>query len=752
MASLEELIKGMNNLKVESANDTVKTSIFCFARMNPPHKGHGKLIVNMIAIQDSLKKQGQDNVDIHIILQRITEPNKNPLNFEQRKTIINSFLDTLNIDKNSIFIQTDYSSQNAFIELKKNGYERFYFIMGDDRRNGFTSPDYKLNGSTKKNMHNTIINTGIQWAKLDNFDNKYFKREDGKHFDYELILKPIDNDDQLETYSQWGIPVIESKRIISIINSRPQGQYELEDLDNRAKKKDVKSFSATNIRKKIQSLKQEQIGTSAAVYRDLVDILLPQNSEEDTKNMIRLIKNSVAVSAESSIMKPAIESRQRRTSSQPLPKNQKSINVLSYNTSWEASQPAVDWMIGPNPYSPPGRKNGIGYMCGRKELYDDVTQAGPFFNGVLKKDKKNRCVENIFDIIQNGNYDLVGMQEYVHTWPYGDDNHPVYSDKMKTLTNMELVKHEVNHRGLKKMIEIASLYNKDKFELIHSEVDDFKIEKFDWNTKQVLPGRHDDGRPVQALLLQDKQDKNYVIFLNAHFPQIYGILNKGSSKERANHVSEIMTKLVQKLIRNSGANNSAVNNNYEIILAADTNDIRLDFVKFIEINGKKMHLGSNLNKKHTCCTHIVKDITINDDWIKGEKDILGNEPDMHTKTSPGRKPNLSWKKGDVIKRDGITEDGVIVLRQRYGDVIMYSGDGEFEYQFPEEKKDEPYSDHAPIAAVLTAPAVSVGGKRRRKKTRKKRKRKRKKTKKRRRKKSTKKKKRRRRRKKTKKRR
>ena len=405
-------------------------------------------------------------------------------------------------------------------------------------------------------------------------------------------------------------------------------------------------------------------------------------------------------------------------------------------------------MIGPNPYGPPGRENGIGYMCGRKELYDGVKKVGPFFNGVLKKGEKNRCVENMFDIIQSGNYDLVGMQEYVHTWPYGDDNHPVYSDKMKTLKNMKLVKHEVNHGGIGKMIEIASLINKSKFEYIHSEVADFKIEKYDWKKKELLPGRHDDGRPVQAILLQDKQDKNYIIFLNAHFPQTPNILWKGSSEERAKHVSGIMTELVQRLIKNSGANNSAVNNNYEIILASDTNDAELEFIKFIEINGKKMYLGEGLSEKHTCCTPLVKDIVINDEWIKNEIKLNNNneEDNMHSLYN-----KVTWKKGDTIKRNGprIEQDGVIGLRRRYGDVIMYSGDGIFEYQFPEEKKDEPYSDHAPIAAVLTPKAESVGGKKR---TRKKRKRKRKKTKKRRRKKSTKKKKKRRRRKKTKKRR
>ena len=121
--------------------------------------------------------------------------------------------------------------------------------------------------------------------------------------------------------------------------------------------------------------------------------------------------------------------------------------------------------------------------------------------------------------------------------------------------------------------------------------------------------------------------------------------------------------------------------------------------------------------------------------------FITNEDGKQIRNPRWGKSYVKWKKGQEFTREN--------QRKRYGDVIMYSGDGEFEYQFPEEKKDEPYSDHAPIAAVLTPKAESVGGKKR---TRKKRKRKRKKTKKRRRKKSTKKKKRRRRRKRTKKRR
>ena len=124
----------------------------------------------------------------------------------------------------------------------------------------------------------------------------------------------------------------------------------------------------------------------------------------------------------------------------------------------------------------------------------------------------------------------------------------------------------------------------------------------------------------------------------------------------------------------------------------------------------------------------------------GNKYIEDNEGNKKINPRWG-KSYVSWKAGDEFTREN--------QRKRYGDVIMYSVDDIFEYQFPKETDNEPYSDHAPIAAKLTPKAESTGGKKR---TRKKRKRKRKKTRKRHRKKSTKKKKRRRRRKKTKKRR
>lgn len=45
-----------------------KTAIFCFARMNPPHIGHGKLITSMFAIQRSIHDK-DEKADIFIYLQ-----------------------------------------------------------------------------------------------------------------------------------------------------------------------------------------------------------------------------------------------------------------------------------------------------------------------------------------------------------------------------------------------------------------------------------------------------------------------------------------------------------------------------------------------------------------------------------------------------------------------------------------------------------------------------------------------------------
>ena len=50
-------------------------------------------------------------------------------------------------------------------------------------------------------------------------------------------------------------------------------------------------------------------------------------------------------------------------------------------------------------------------------------------------------------------------------------------------------------------------------------------------------------------------------------------------------------------------------------------------------------------------------------------------------------------------------------RHRKGDVILYSGNKSFEYTYPVEKENEPYSDHAPVAAKLTTQSEYNSGRR-----------------------------------------
>ena len=724
--SITNITDGMGGLSISD-----KTSIFCFARMNPPHKGHGKLITSMLAIRNSLKTHGIQ-AHIHIILQERVDSEKNPLTFEQRKEFIWNYINygphLEEEDKQYISIIEQKTSQYAFQILCEEGFNKFYFLMGVDRREDFTSPT-----STKyqPNMYNSVVSQGINWADLPSTieKNKFFERGT---YPYELKLKEFNDDHLLSNYYGMDFPVVEKNSIISIINPRPENPYQFLELGEKEKDRNVKSISATEIREAIRQVKLTSFtGQSIeniddnnnlrsydaakpnAEFRKLVKNLILQGErgkskkqKELTFKMIWTIKNQMFPGKEHTIIGYGTRNRgASRTRKASLSEKKKSsalmspIGVLSYNTSWEATQPAVDWFIGPNLYGPPNGENGIGYMCGRKELYDNVEKSSPFEIGVLKDGETNKCVENIFNIIESGNYDLVGMQEYVHTWK----DKPVFSKKMEGLNHLTLVKHELRHRGINKDIEIGSLYNKNRFELIGKALSEFKIERLNRATG-VVETNLDDGRPVQALLLRDYITGKYIIFLNAHFPQPFTISINGSWQDKANYISDIMTELVKKLITNSGANNKAVNSNNDIILAADTNDGNLDFLKYIVIYGKKMHLGANINTKNTCCTPLVKDITTTEDGHSLPP------------TWGDKRPFVTWKENETITRDS--------LRRRKGDVIMYSRDGEFEYVYPEEKKDEPYSDHAPIATTLTAPAQNIGGRKRR--TRRKRKRRRRK--------------------------
>ena len=56
----------------------MKTVVFTFGRMNPPTRGHAKLVYK---VQQVAK---QNRADAHVYLSHTQNPNKDPLNYSQK--------------------------------------------------------------------------------------------------------------------------------------------------------------------------------------------------------------------------------------------------------------------------------------------------------------------------------------------------------------------------------------------------------------------------------------------------------------------------------------------------------------------------------------------------------------------------------------------------------------------------------------------------------------------------------------------
>lgn len=358
------------------------------------------------------------------------------------------------------------------------------------------------------------------------------------------------------------------------------------------------------------------------------------------------------------------------------------IKVLSYNTSWESSEPKPKWNEEVNFFEPerseaatlvaseadaldlddegnltkrteqPDWKEKRAYTNKMLTTRDKAGEFGDGEDGISYHANKNPegVRTNIFNIIKSGNYDLVGMQEYVDKMydknNYGKILEDVFAQKqyIPSLTNMKLV---VGHVPLNlpkdqiKTIEIGSLYNKKKFEQVGKE------HCFDLGP---------DGRPVLIVLLKEKSSNSHILFINAHIPQGYNIKKLGEGKPEqviANKINEEIKKMEnQELIENA-----------RIILTTDSNDAKNEWIRNITINGKKLNGGSNY--KPTCCTTLIR------------------------------------KKNDRTREE---------RRIRFGDIILDSqaNENSFAYDYPKEIEGKAYSDHAPIEATL--PPIQVVGK------------------------------------------
>jgi len=257
------------------------------------------------------------------------------------------------------------------------------------------------------------------------------------------------------------------------------------------------------------------------------------------------------------------------------------INVLSYNVSWEALTPKPNWNIGPNPYNTGDGENGLGYLCNQ-----DVEV----------------CRRNIFNVLTNGllnnkeekeKYDLIGLQEY---YPEALDK------KIKdTLHDMTIISGyvELPLPNFIKPIFIASIFNNTKFKLYNSMLGEFLA----YNRHGVI-GK--DGRPFLILLLENIVSGEMILFINAHMPQTRNIINDDG---------DLPQVVIQKVLENAIISNfpEEILKNVRIILSSDSNDCgpwfgkndlrnyeKYAFVDKITLLGKKLYLGNNLKK--TCCS------------------------------------------------------------------------------------------------------------------------------------------------------
>jgi len=743
--TVDALSVELSNMKVGDTEEG-KIAIFCFARMNPPHKGHGKLITSMLGIQNSLERERQV-ADVYIILQEnvdsddVSPIEKNdPMNFEARKTIITNYIQYSSrtpVGKNVQIIKYD-TAQKAFTYLRKKGYTRFYFMMGVDRRDAFSSAAYNTDDKYTR-MYDHVVEEAITWQAVfvDHLEktgrswpqNKFFYSKTIR--DHEIMLNPFEGEHLVSSYGGMKFPIVKEKSIIAVINPREVYKYEFAEEGGITAHRDMKSISATEVRNLInkfkftrnyKTLKNMPMTQKAemydatkkqALFRDLIDLLLVQGELNETSitkqkeltfDMILDIKKAMSGDITKSFG-THLASDQARTeranSKQPAygGKEPDKINVLSYNVCWECSQPIQrDWNETRNWYEQDIKQGWVEKKdIAKKKEAQLVIYKGDAKHGLgfMCRTDVNKCRDNISSIIENSvfkdQYDLVAMQEYI----------PFHNERWTASETFELVQDSIDQQirhfdkdkqkwkfttdehGKKlpnKTIHIASLYNKNIFTLKSYRVGEFKIKKTQKEDPNDVWKDGDEGRPFLILHLIHNNNGQHILFINAHMPQTRNICEKCDQDASAwsvdkkmpigpisnKKIGDTINKTIKSMETIPTAGDNIDKKKIRIILATDSNDAHDQFVKHIKILDKTLYSGDTSYKK-TCCTTVV--IPINN---KGRKE----------------------------------------RRVRYGDIILDSGTSGFKYKYPEEKPNEPYSDHAPIAAQLDLEIFHGGGKRR----------------------------------------
>src|ERR1019366_1607843 len=122
---------------------------FTFARMNPPHSGHMKLI-------NAVKQHAMENKHDHMIfLSHTQDSKKNPLSHSQK----NNFLKKMAPDTN-VYEGSDVKSPvDAVKHLSKKGYKSIHMIVGDDRKQEFHNLLSKYNHTESYSVPNLEVHS-----------------------------------------------------------------------------------------------------------------------------------------------------------------------------------------------------------------------------------------------------------------------------------------------------------------------------------------------------------------------------------------------------------------------------------------------------------------------------------------------------------------------------------------------------------------------------------------------------------------
>lgn len=114
-----------------------KIAVFSFGRMNPPTRGHEKLILAGKKLADS------KNADFFVFPSKSHGGRKNPLDIKTKLKYLRGFFPEINFVSDAVITSAEKKLKpvrtpfEVLRWLEQQGYNRIYMVVGDDRVNEF---------------------------------------------------------------------------------------------------------------------------------------------------------------------------------------------------------------------------------------------------------------------------------------------------------------------------------------------------------------------------------------------------------------------------------------------------------------------------------------------------------------------------------------------------------------------------------------------------------------------------------------